>query len=140
MIVHHIYSFIPQEQACNKPFNSFAGQFSSVIVLFDLWFCIKKNMSFALFNVFRNVNLICMERFSTTSVAIIHVSIPNTKRRYIICITNIKLHCNKIIPSIKHVTEYMVIIEADICMFEIAMFFMIILIKTLIIFNSILFI
>ena len=102
------------------------GQISSVTVSFDLWFCIKEQMSFVLFNSFRNVNVIHMQRFNPSLVAIIHVSIHNTKRRYIICITNIKLHFNKIIPCIKHVAEYIVIIEADGYMFETVMFFVVI--------------
>ena len=86
-------------------------------------------MSSALFNAFANVDGIHMQPFDPCMLAITLTRIHNINKRCII-------HCRTIRQCINQATEYTVIIEADVPLFEIVFFF--ISIKTLIIFNLIL--
>ena len=95
-------------------------------------------MSSALFDAFANVDGIHMQPFDPCRLAITHTRIHNINKRCIIHIINTKLNCRTISQCINQVTQHMVIIEADVPLFEIVFFF--ISLETLIIFNLILFI
>ena len=63
------------------------------------------------------VNVVLMKWFNSNMLAIIHLSIHNIKGRCIICIISKKLYCITIIQRLKHV-----IIDIDVCIFEILLF------------------
>ena len=69
-----------------------------------------------------HVNVVLMKWFNSNMLAIIHLSIHNIKGRCIICIIKKKLYWITNIQSLKHV-----IIDVDVCIFQIVIFFVLML-------------